>query len=284
MSNEPRLGTWVAAAAAAAAVALAAYAWWRQQGGSATQSAASAAGASAASAAGAAPAAPASVALLPPAEVVALPPAVPGPAPAEPDLRSRLVDLLGAAAVHSFVQTHDFASRLVVTVDGLGREHAAPLRWPVSPIAGRFTTTGTAGSETIAAENALRYRPFVEMVERADVARSVALYLRLRPALQQAYEDLGYPGRRFDARLLEVIDLLLATPPAPPPVKVQLTEVKGPIPSTRPWVRYEYADPDLEALSAGQKILLRIGEDNAARLKARLRALRAELRRQGVTG
>jgi hypothetical protein len=61
---------------------------------------------------------------------------------------------------------------------------------------------------------------------------------------------------------------------------VQLTQVHGEVPSTRPWVRYEFADPKLEALSAGQKMLVRMGSDNARRLKAVL----AELRRRVATG
>jgi hypothetical protein len=61
------------------------------------------------------------------------------------------------------------------------------------------------------------------------------------------------------------------------PVKLQLTEVKGPIPSVRPWTRYQFADPKLEALAAGQKILLRVGPVNERRLKAKLAEIRQQL-------
>ncbi|HKC44456.1 MAG TPA: DUF3014 domain-containing protein, partial [Burkholderiales bacterium] len=72
----------------------------------------------------------------------------------------------------------------------------------------------------------------------------------------------------FNDRLVEVIDHLLATP-----------TVTGPIKLARPWVLYEYADPALESRSAGQKALIRMGPENAARLKAKLREIR-----QRVTG
>ena len=49
------------------------------------------------------------------------------------------------------------------------------------------------------------------------------------------------------------------------------------MPSTRPWVRYEFADPQLQALSSGQKALVRMGPDNARRLKAVLADLRHRL-------
>ena len=99
------------------------------------------------------------------------------------------------------------------------------------------------------------------------------------PLLQSAYEVLGYPKARFHTRLLAVIDHLLAAPAAPEILELTLTEVKGDIPSTRPWLRYEFADPAFEQASAGHKIMLRVGATNERRLKARLRDLRAELLR-----
>ncbi len=71
-----------------------------------------------------------------------------------------------------------------------------------------------------------------------------------------------------------MVDLLLATPAVDGPIALQLTEVKGPIASPRPCVRYEFADPRLEALTAGQKIMLRVGPVNERRLKVRLAAFR----------
>jgi hypothetical protein len=56
--------------------------------------------------------------------------------------------------------------------------------------------------------------------------------------------------------------------------------VKPPLALVQPKVLYEYADADLQALSAGQKVLLRIGADNAARVKAKLRELRREITRE----
>ena len=50
----------------------------------------------------------------------------------------------------------------------------------------------------------------------------------------------------------------------------RLPEVQGPVQPARPWVMYEYADPALQRLSAGQKLLLRVSPDQRARLKLRL--------------
>ena len=60
--------------------------------------------------------------------------------------------------------------------------------------------------------------------------------------------------------------IALATPNVAAPVDLQ-----------RPKVLYEYRDPLLENRSSGQKILMRIGPDHAAVVKAKLREIRALL-------
>ena len=52
-------------------------------------------------------------------------------------------------------------------------------------------------------------------------------------------------------------------------------ELDGPVELTRPNVMYTFADPTLEARPAGQKLLLRMGPDNADAIKAKLGELRA---------
>jgi hypothetical protein len=90
------------------------------------------------------------------------------------------------------------------------------------------------------------------------------VYLRFYPLFQQVYQDLGYPKGYFNDRLVQVIDSLLATP-----------QPTGPIELTRPNVMYTFADRTLEARPAGQKLLLRMGPENTAVIKAKLKELRA---------
>lgn len=187
-----------------------------------------------------------------------------------------LAEVLGRAVVLQFLQTDGFATRVVATVDNLTRPHAAPRLWPVNPTAGRFTTEPDPnGGERIAAANAQRYAAFVRFVEGIDSQRAATLYFRHYKLFQQAYVELGYPRGYFNDRLIDVIDHLLATPAVPATPAVRLVEVKGSVPSARPWTHYEFVDPGLEAMSAGQKLLVRLGPDGAQRLKAKL----AEFRR-----
>jgi hypothetical protein len=223
------------------------------------------------------PAAPVAMAPGPPADTPAsapplaaqevVSPAAP-PAPASAgiagaSIADSLVAALGRQAVLQFLNVDAFAQRVAATVDNLPRTHAPARMWPVHPTPGRFSTQGAADAASIGADNSKRYA--------ATVNR------QLYPQFQRAYEDLGYPGRSFHARLLAVIDHLLETPVLDEPVAVKLPDIKGPIQPVRPWVMVEFADADLEARSAGQKLLLRTGAANAQRLKLKLRALRAAL-------
>jgi len=188
-----------------------------------------------------------------------------------------ITDLVGRDAAASFLHLDDFPRRVAATLDNLARPHASHLLWPVAPAPGRFMADERDGRPVMGADNGSRYTPFVLMVESVDASRAAGLYVQLYPLLQRAYEEQGFPDRYFNDRVMAVIDLLLATPEPEYPVPLELTEVKGPIPSLRPWTRYEFSDPALESLSAGQKILVRAGPVNERRLKAKLAEFRAEL-------
>ncbi|MEZ5646914.1 MAG: DUF3014 domain-containing protein [Burkholderiaceae bacterium] len=192
----------------------------------------------------------------------------------------RLTQLLGREKLLSMVPTDAWVRRVVATVDNLDGSHAAPRLWPVNPAAGRFATQrGADGQETVHPDNARRYAPLVQLAEAVDQDVAVAFYRGLYPLFQQAYVELGYPGRYFNDRLVQVLDHLIATPVPDGPLAVGLVEVKGPVASTRPWVRYEFTDPSLARLSAGQKMLVRTGADQQRRVQAVLAGLRSRVAR-----
>ena len=140
---------------------------------------------------------------------------------AGPDIVLALADLVGHKAMDTFFQTDDFPRRLVATVDNLGRAHAPAHLWPINPTAGRFTVEERKDGPIIAADNSLRYTAFVLLIETISVERAVDLYVRAYPALQQAFEDLGYPKMYFNDRVLAVINQLLETPDGSYPIKVE---------------------------------------------------------------
>jgi hypothetical protein len=155
--------------------------------------------------------------------------------------------------------------RFVATVDNLPRKTTAVRLMPVKPVPGGFAVAGSGADTTIGPQNTLRYRPYVIVMEGVEAKRLVATYVQLYPLFQAAYRELGYPNGYFNDRLIQAIDDMLAAPEVASPRLVQ------------PKVLYEFADPALEGLSAGRKILVRMGPENAKRVKDKLRAIRREL-------
>ena len=182
-------------------------------------------------------------------------------------LRLELVDVFGSG-VDALLASDAMIDRVVATIDNLPRSHVSESVRPVGRLASDLETT-TDGEETfLDPANFERYQPLVDWFVLADPDTVVDLYRRYYPLLQKSYEALGYPQGYFNDRVVAVIDHLLETP-AP----------EGPLRLARPHVLYEFADPELEALSSGQKFLLRMGPENAARTKQALEALRARITR-----
>jgi hypothetical protein len=192
-------------------------------------------------------------------------------------IQDALEGLLDRKKVLAYVITNHFVRHAVATVDNLGRDHAALLLWPVHPTPGRLLVLERGDDTYLADGNSDRYTAFVRFVAAIDPSKAAALYRRFYSLFQQAYAELGYPKKYFNDRLIEVIDLLVATPELDAPTKLTLTQVQGSVPSERPWVRYEFANPDLQALPSGQKILLRMGQANAQVLKKWLLGFRKSI-------
>ena len=184
----------------------------------------------------------------------------------DPVVRDSLVGVFGAGPIERFLVPQNIVRHIVVTVDNLPRRKVAVELRPVKPTGGQALVAGRGDTTTLGEANFERYAPLVKVVQGTDVKSLAVVYTRLYPLFQQAYEDLGYPGKYFNDRLVEVIDHLLQTP-----------EVAGPIPLVQPKVFWEYADASLENRSAGQKLLIRMGPQNARVIKNKLREFRAEI-------
>ncbi len=178
-------------------------------------------------------------------------------------VRGALEGLFGKKPVEQMLVPETIIRHIVVTVDNLPRQKVAVEKRPVKALAGQTVVVTEGDRVTLSEANYARYAPVIALVKNMDAQQVSDLYFRFYPLFQQAYEDLGYPGQYFNDRLVEAIDSLLAAP-----------EVTGPVDLVQPRVFYEYADPKLEARPAGQKLMVRMGRENAAQVKEKLRALR----------
>jgi hypothetical protein len=227
----------------------------------------------------AAPAAAAPVAQGPLPAAAPAQPAIQHPLPAETEnvapptledsdvpMRTALLGVFGDKTVGSFLVPKDVIRHAVVTVDNLPRKKVAVELRPVKPTPGNALVSGTEDALVLSPENYKRYDPLIQALRAVDTKQVARIYFHFYPDFQQAYENLGYPQKYFNDRLIEVIDDMLKAP-----------DLSGPVELVQPRVFYEYKDPNLESRSSGQKLLMRMGPANEAVMKAKLRELRAAL-------
>jgi len=181
-------------------------------------------------------------------------------------LQQALATVLGEKFDASSWRLRNIVRRFVVTVDNL-LQPQVPQRF--MPVAGPDGVTRVERDDErieLSAENYARYDGYIRILQAVDPELLVHFYERYYPLFQEAYEELGYPDAYFNDRLIDVIDSLLDAP-----------EPNQPVELVQPSVVYRFADPVLEALPAGQKLMIRIGPDHAVAVKAVLREFRAAL-------
>ena len=182
---------------------------------------------------------------------------LPGLAQSDSLIGDRVAGLIGLNAFKSFVNPEQLARRIVATVDNLPRKIAPVRMRAVRPVPGQFMP---------GAGNRWRYTAHVKVFEALDTRALVQAYVKLYPLFQSAYVELGHPDGYFNDRLVEAIDDMLAAP-----------LLAGAPELVQPKVLYLFADPSLEGRSAGQKIMMRLGREDAVKVKAKLREIRSEV-------
>jgi hypothetical protein len=180
-----------------------------------------------------------------------------------------LTDLYGERLERLLVN-EALIDKIVASVDNLMRAEVSEKIRPLDRLGGSFVVDaeGEHGPFWLSPANHERYDLLVSVATSVDPSAVADTYRRFYPLMQQSYERLGYPNAYFNDRVVEVIDHLLETPSP--------TE---PIPLAQPHVLYEFTDPELEALSSGQKLLIRMGSEHGARIRKALAELRVHIAR-----
>jgi hypothetical protein len=201
-------------------------------------------------------------------------------ADSDPVVLEDLAEMVGEPAVIRYVVSDNLISRIVATIDTLGSRQVPGVVQAVNGPATNFAASPLEQPEQIIRNeegdeipqfiinpaNYERYTPYVELFEAVDASDWVQAYRNYYPLFLEAYRQMGYSEGSFNDRLVVIIDELLATP-----------VVSDPVGLTKPEAYYLFTDEKLEALTAGQKIMLRMGNGNAERVKGKLREIRAML-------
>lgn len=180
-------------------------------------------------------------------------------------LEEELISLIGKPLFEKIFVRTEILKRLVTTVEAASEEGLPPDFLPFHAIASKFKTIKKGEKLFLDPKNSERYRDYVRLAETTDLKKLAEIYQTFYPLIDSAYHEINAQGH-FNDRLVEIIDLLISTPEAS--AQLELVALNK---------SFQYADPKFEELSASQKILIRMGQENSKRIKASLSKLRNTL-------
>ena len=178
----------------------------------------------------------------------------------DPLVRELLQGLSARPELAAWLASDGLIRSFVAAVDAVanGAAPTAQLR-PLAPKQ-PFVVEARGEEFVIDTRSYRRYDGIADMVAGLDAEGLARAYSTLRPRLQEAYRELGYPEGDFDDAVRRAIARLLNTPVLEPEVEVE------PAP-----VLYKYTDTRIERLTPAQKQLLRMGPRNVRLVQDKLR-------------
>lgn len=112
-----------------------------------------------------------------------------------------------------------------------------------------------------------RYNKLAQTVQAINAKAAVAVYQKLRPLMLQVFAEFSYPK---DFTLETIIKKAAGEIIAAPVIEGQVSLI-------RPSVLYKFTDPELEALNAVQKQMIRMGPENTKIIQNKCREFLVEL-------
>ena len=184
----------------------------------------------------------------------------------DPFVRELLSGLSSRPELAAWLASDNLIRNLVASIDAVanGTNPSAQLR-RLAP-AGSFAAQPRGEDFVIDARTYRRYDGIADTVAALDADGVARAYAILRPRLQEAYAELGYPGSDIDAAVERAIARLLETPTLDREVDVRPSPVL-----------YRFTDERLERLAPAQKQLLRMGPRNERLVQDKLRELAGAL-------
>jgi len=178
----------------------------------------------------------------------------------DPIVRKLVTELSTHPRVAAWLATDHLIRNFTVVVFNIANGRTpAPQLGRLRP-AERFQILEQGGSLVIDPRSYRRYDSYADAVAAADARGTAKLYATLKPRIQDAYRELGYPDGNFDAVLERAIVELLKTP-----------VLEGNVTLASRTVAYEFADPKLQSLPSVQRQFLRMGPRNVRLIQAKLR-------------
>jgi hypothetical protein len=188
-------------------------------------------------------------------------------------LEEKLPSITWRKELLKLVIDDDMIRRFVVFTDNfsqgiLAYEHS-PLIKPTTSFSGReINEDGQVGikwDET----SSRRFSLYVDLLRSIDSETLVSWYFELKPLVDEAYQELGYPEENFTDILQDAITKVL-----------DMEIPKERIELVRPSVMYQFKNEEIEKLDDAEKLMLRLGKENLLVIKSVLLEISEKIARE----
>ena len=177
-------------------------------------------------------------------------------------VRPKAAELSSDAVYRSWLKTDDLLPRLAAALNMIGAGKVPKDGLSFMAPRRKFSALKKGGVFYASPASYARYDGVAAAVASIDAPKAAQLYRRYRRLFQEAYQGLGENNGDVQDAIARAARVLLAAPAAGP--AAALTE-KGLV--------YAYADDSLERLRPAQKLLMRMGPANEAKVQAKVREL-----------
>jgi hypothetical protein len=179
-------------------------------------------------------------------------------------LRALLGGLSSSPELARWLATDDLIRQMANAIDRISRGFSPARDLGVLKPRGTFAMQGPREQLTIDPASYRRYDPLAAIVASADAQSVADAYRTIQPRLDEAYRALGRTEASVDDAISVALQVLIETPVVRGPVRV----------TNGPGATFAFADPELEKLRPVQKQLLRMGPENVARIRERLKEIK----------
>ncbi len=189
-------------------------------------------------------------------------------------LKLKLPEITWRKELLKLIIDEDMVRRFVVFTDnfsqGLVAYEHSPFAAPVSSFSALENKKSDNSTELLWDENsARRFTLYVDLLRSFDSTTLVEWYIELKPLINQAYGELGYPDEDFTEVLQSAITRVL-----------DMELPKEPLALERPSVMYRFKNKSIESLDDSDKLLLRLGKENLLIIKSVLLEINEKLSRE----
>lgn len=187
----------------------------------------------------------------------------------DPYIEKEIIKLADGMNVSDLIRTPNLAQQAAVFVDNFAQGDLLSNNSPIKGPSQRFTAVDINGKTYLNPDSYHRYDMYANLLSSLDPDELVATYQQMYPLFEEAFTDLGYANMDFNERVKQAIQEVLDAPIIEDPIELSSVSVN-----------YQFVDPKLENLPAAQKLIIRMGPDNAKKIKNVLRELENQLNQE----